>query len=295
MEELMIDHGCTVKIDMATRQLCKGQDYVEHGHGFDTETGEKFDWALLNDGHGSHSCIQFIRDIPKEKKAELIGTTCPVEAFAEYIDQSGCVGKDESSGATVVIVKFYSHCAVCFSSGDSRVAVFKDGVLEYLSKEHNCYNPEEVDRLKAKGFSISTTPDTNSKMVAKNQLAVADSVYAVFPGKEAGGRMLACTQALGHNSLTGYAPEIKSIIYSTGSSYRFVLGSDGFMDMHIWDSPEDIEDMCTKSANQLCCRGASRWMQTWAVMQPDGTMAFTRYEENMYDDVAVVVVDVTPM
>jgi serine/threonine protein phosphatase PrpC len=184
MASMMMNSIYKVEIETAVRQLCKGQDYVEKGHGVDSDSGEEFDWALLNDGHGSHSCIRFIRDIPIEKKAELIGTGNPVEALAEYIDTSGCVRKDESSGATVVIVKFYSDRAVCLSSGDSQVAVFKNGELEYLSKEHNCHNPEEVDRVKAMGFSISTQPNTNSKMVAKNQLAVADSVYAVFPGEE---------------------------------------------------------------------------------------------------------------
>jgi hypothetical protein len=36
-------------------------------------------------------------------------------------------------------------------------------------------------------------------------------------------------------------------------------------------------------------------MQTWAVTQPDGTMAFTQYDPTMYDDVAVIVADVIPM
>jgi len=290
-----MDYGYAVKIETATRQLCKGQDYVEHGHGVDVESGEEFDWVILNDGHGSNSCIRFIRDIPIEKKAKLMGTADPVEAFVLHIDSSGCVEQYESSGATVVIVKFYSKYAICFSSGDSQVAVFKDRKLEYLSKEHNCHNAEEVTRMTNMGFKVSTDRNTNSKMVSKNQLVVTDSVHMAFPGKNDDGRRLACTQALGHNSLTGYAPERKCIIYEPGSSYRFVLGSDGFMDMHMWNSSEDIEEILTKTAQQLCGKAAGRWMQTWEVTHPDGKVEFNRYSDDMYDDVAVIVADVTPI
>jgi len=206
-----------VEISSTVNNICKAQDFTEQGSGVDFQTGEEFQWALLNDGHGTHSCIDFIREIPLAKKAEFIGSLSPVDAFTTYIDQSGCVLMNESSGATMIIVKIYHDRAVCISIGDSTVTVFKDGALVYKNPGHNCANPAEVGRVNGLGFKI--VPASNIRILAPNMIEPCSALYMLFPGESSSsGRRLACTQALGHNSLTGYLPEIHTIQFDQGSN-----------------------------------------------------------------------------
>lgn len=280
----------TVTITSTVQQLCKKQDFTGQGEGIDSETGETFKWAILNDGHGSDACINIIRSIPNAKLAQLIGSPFPVQALAQYIDDSHKIFKWESSGATVVIVKVYQNRAVCLSSGDSQVTAFKDGVMIYQSTEHNGFNPEEVKRVEEMGFRIIKS--SNIRIVAPTMIEPCSSFYMVFPGEDNYGRRLACTQALGHNSMTGYCPEVKTIAFEPGCSYRFVLGSDGLYDMIVQGLEEDMTDLSSKSSAELCSKAADRWRQEWdARMSMVGPIQKIQFESNGWDDVSVVVIE----
>jgi len=279
----------TVTISSAFEQMSKGQDYVCNGKGVDSHTGEEFEWALLNDGHGTNTCIQFIRSIPIEKKSELMGTLEPIHAFAKHIDDSRKIHPWDSTGATVLITKCYKDRIVCLSSGDSQFMVFKDGDLIHISKEHNTSNQEERQRIIEKGYKIE--PSSAFKLLSESTMTSASAEYIIFPNDQ---RKLACTQALGHNSRTGYFPEKIVIPLEGGSSYRIVMGSDGIFDMTMLENKEDIQFLQTKSSQEICNKSTNRWLQEWVGHMPDGSIEKFKWDKINCDDISVIVIDAVP-
>jgi len=279
-----------ISMSHAVEQMTvKGQDYVCQGTGADSITGEKFQWIMLNDGHGENVCINFIRTMPQEKKNELISSRQPIEALANHIDKNAFILPRESSGATCVIVKCYTNHVECISAGDSQFLVFKNGELIYISKEHNCQNEAERQRLIEMGYGF--VPSSNIKLLSENTLTCAESGYARFSD----GTQLACTQALGHNSKTGYLPETYEFPLLEGDTYRVVLGSDGVFDMTMMENSQDIQDLLTKTSRELCSKIVSRWLQEWEAHLPNkGPEKFT-YTRHQCDDVSVATVDIVPL
>lgn len=279
-----------ISMSSAVEQMTfKGQDYVCQGTGRNPMTGEKFQWIMLNDGHGNNACINFIRSIPQEKKDELIGNVATIHALAEYIDHGAGIPSWESSGATCVIVKCYNDRVECISAGDSQFIVFKNGELSYISKEHNCQNEDERQRLTEKGYSFISS--SNIKVVSETTLTSTESGYACFPN----GHRLACTQALGHNSTTGYDPETYTFSLSLGDTYRVVLGSDGLYDMTMLDDPRDIQDLLTKTSQELCNKTVNRWLQEWEARLPNQEQQKFKYQRHDCDDVSVATIDINPL
>lgn len=268
----------------------KGQDYVCQGTGTDPITGEKFKWTMLNDGHGSDTCIHFIRSIPQEKKDELISNVDTIQALADYIDRNAGIRKNEQSGATCVIVKCFPTRVECISAGDSQFIVFKNGELIYASKEHNCQNEAERQRMTEMGYGFITS--LNIKVISETNLAAVENGYVVFPD----GMQLACTQALGHNSKTGYNPEVYTLPLNLGDAYRVVLGSDGLYDMTMLDDARDIQSLLRKTSKEICEKTVNRWLQEWeAVYLPNNERQRIKYTRRQCDDVSVAVVDIVPL
>jgi len=280
-------HAAT--LSFAVEQMDKGQDYVSSGTGTDVLTGEPFQWMMLNDGHGRNSCIEFIRSIPTEKKGELLGQAEPVQALAQFIDASGAVEPFEETGSTVVIVKVYADRAVGISSGDSQFLAFKNDVLDHVSPEHNCKNESERVRIadRIRGYE----PSGNIQIVEETVLSPLASEYALFRpiGK------LASTQALGHNSRTGYAPHVHIVPFEPGTKYRFVLGSDGLFDMMLLQHQPDVEKLASMSSQGICDWTVARWLQLWTARIPGKPDQAFRYQKNQCDDISVGVIDIEPM
>ena len=289
-----------VSIAGKVEQLCSGQDYFCEGNGIDAVTGEPVRWVMLNDGHGTDSCINFIRSIPTETKSQLICSADPVNVLASYIFESGCIKELkkhfpraekvwESSGATAVIVKCYSDRIECINSGDSQFIIFKDGELVRVSEEHNCSNEKEKERIVAMNGSIKFAPSVTIKVVSETELTNVYSEYVRFPD----GNQLATTQALGHRSKTGYAPNHHVFMLDPDSSYRIIMGSDGLFDMTMMDNAVDIEFLKTKTAAEICDKASGRWLQEWIGIMSDGRRPTFSYTRKEADDVSAVVIDIT--
>jgi serine/threonine protein phosphatase PrpC len=120
---------------------------------------------------------------------------------------------------------------------------------------------------------------------------MAESGYVSFPD----GKQLACTQALGHNSKTGYNPETYKFPLVEGETYRVVLGSDGVFDMTMLENSQDIQDLLTKTSRELCSKIVSRWLREWEAHLPDKAPQKFRYQRHECDDVSVATVDIVPL
>lgn len=291
-KSIMAEYASTHDVNMshAVEQMTfNGRDYVCQGTSADPITGEKFQWTMLNDGHGSNTCINFIRSITQERKDGLISCAHPIEALAEYIDCGAGIPSWQSSGATCVIVKCFKDRVDCISAGDSQFLVFKNSELIYTSKEHNCQNETERQRMTEKGYSFITS--SNIKIISETILVPVESGYVEFID----GSRLACTQALGHNSKTGYFPETYTFPLNPGDTYRVVMGSDGLYDMTMIDNAQDVHDLLTKTSKEICDKTVRRWLQEWEAHLPNTAPKKFKYTRHECDDVSVAVIDIVPL
>jgi serine/threonine protein phosphatase PrpC len=276
-------------------QLSKGQDFTCSGQTIFAETGEEIHYACVMDGHGSDSCINFIRALPKTKIDELMGLTCPIRALQALIDKENAVRPRESSGATMCLARRFSDHIECLNCGDSQLVVFKNDKIEFISEEHNSNNEKERTRLSRTFDFLRFEESANIKMVAENKMTKADGHYAAFSNST----RLATTQALGHNGITGIRPDQKIIQYGSSDEIRVLIGSDGLFDMIIKKEDgsyleHDIMAMHSMPCELIVKRAVDRWLQEWHG-DFNGITQTYHYTKQDCDDVCAIVMDIIPM
>jgi serine/threonine protein phosphatase PrpC len=281
-----------IEIDMGLAQLCKGQDQTYSGVFIDEDTGEEGKWAMITDGHGSNTCINFLRTITQEKLNEIVGKTAPVETMAKYINENARIFRNESSGSTMCLVKIYKNRILCINCGDSRVMVYKNGKKVFLSKEHNSFNLNERKRLEACYPGVKIDKTTNIKIVSETKMIGIVGEYIDFPS----GTRLMASQALGHNGNTGYAPDYESIDFTDSDSLKIIIASDGLWEMVLKDNIEEIAKIAKMPCKDLLDFAVKRWLQEWEMFTDVNTEEFIRcsFDSKQCDDVGVVTMDIIP-
>ena len=278
----------TVTMSQCMEQMYKCQDQTYLGTAVDEITGEPFQYAVVFDGHGGDDCITFIRSLSDENRAEIFGKRAPVEAMAKLVNEN--VSGRLCGGSTMNLTKVYKDHIECINCGDSQAAIFKDGELIYLTVMHNWENNQEKQRLETMG--VFFTPSTDIKVVDNSRM---HGVYTEYANWSSDGTQLACSQALGSNGKTGYAPHHEVIPILPGYTYKVIAGSDGFWDMVIKDNPIEMQSFADFTAEQGVAFACSRWLQPWE-MKPMNKTTYTtgQFSKMEADDVCVVTVDIIP-
>ena len=279
-----------VDINAKLNQLSKKQDYIITEQAIDNDTGELFNWSAVFDGHGSSDCIQFIRNIPIQTMNGFVSGNKPIENLYKYINQR--LKTQVSSGSTMCLIKIYQNRIVCINCGDSQAAVYKNGKLEFITEEHSFKNEKENARL---ANNVTYIPSYDIEIVDDSTLI---SVYSEYIEWNEDYTKLACSQALGHNGITGCAPDTVVIPITPGDRYKVVIGSDGLWDMIIKENDEDILHLWGMDADAIMKQTTERWLQKWNmvdVLNNDPTIHYAKYEPYQCDDIAVVVADIVPI
>ena len=282
------------KITSKINQLSKGQDHIYIDDTYDL-SGEKCSICIVFDGHGDDKVIDFIGSIPKDKMNKLLIEPNPVETLANYINENIVYSKNSSSGSTMCMVKIYANRIECINCGDSQVAIYKNGSLHFMSKEHNYKNKKERKRLSSD--NVNFLESGNIKMINANTLI---SVYSEYIEWDLPSRYmkLACTQALGHNNMTGYDPDYTTIPLTLEDTYKVIIGSDGLWDMVMVDNEQDMKRLYKMDAEKIVERTTTRWLQDWNMqdlLNHNEEIVLCKFERKQCDDIAVVVVDIAPL
>jgi len=288
MEDTIIESDSNrVTITECSAQLCKGQDQTYSGTFIDEETMEEGKWAMVMDGHGTDTCIRFLRAIPKSILNTIIGTRTPIESLAKYVNTNARILPNESSGATMCLTKVYTNRIVCINSGDSKLCVFKNSELIFVSTEHTSENESEMARLQLLYPRITFIDSPNIKVISNTQMCGIQSKYAYFKS----GLCIASTQSIGHCGKTGYSPETRTFLYEETDVLRIVIGSDGFWDMTL---VEEMSSLSTLPCNELLARTENRWKQEWDMYANETTTEFSKgtFTSKMMDDVSVVTIQI---
>lgn len=281
------------KITSKINQLSKGQDHIYIDDTYDL-SGEKCTICIVFDGHGDDKVINFISSIPKDVMNKLLIGPKPVETLANYINKNVVYSKNSSSGSTMCMVKIYSNRIECINCGDSQVAIYINGSLHFISKEHNYKNKREYERLK---YDVDFIPSSNIKMINHDTLISVYSEYIEweFPGLYT---KLACSQALGNNNMTGYDPDYTTIPLTLEDTYKVIIGSDGLWDMVMVDNEKDMNRLYKMDAPTIVEQTTTRWLQEWNMqdlLNHNQEIIQCNFTPKQCDDIAVVVVDIAPL
>lgn len=280
-----------VDMNAKINQLSKKQDYIIIEQAID-KTGELFNWCAVFDGHGSDDCIRFIREIPLETMSEFIISDRPIENLAKYINNN--LKLRVCSGSTMCLIKIYQNRIVCINCGDSQAAIYKNGNLEFISEEHSFKNKKEKIRL---ANNVSYVASSDIKMADVNTLISVYSEYIEWDNIE-NYTKLACSQALGHNGITGCVPDTVIIPITHGDKYKIIVGSDGLWDMVIKENKQDMLQLYDMDADSIMKQTTERWLQQWMmldVLNNDPTIHYATYNPQQCDDIALVVADIIPI
>ena len=282
-------------------QLSKGQDHGISGCGIDNKTEEPFTYHAIFDGHGTDTCINFIRNLTlrePHKMREMMETEDPVLTLANHITDSRIVSKMESSGSTMNMVRVFANRIECFNCGDSQAIVFVNGIPVYKTVKHHAFNEVERKRVTEMGckfavsFSIAVVDEENMHGAYSERVIFPTTPDMPLPLN------LAPTQALGHNSKTGYVPSKHEIPIDDSSEVKIVIASDGVWDMRMANPDDSVHDLIKMSAEDISLQSKARWTQLWKMTQLDEKYQPTKLLPGKlklrdYDDVSVLVVDIS--
>jgi len=207
-----------VQMGTAKKDLGKGQDAPYCGS-FVDDFGNKGHYVALYDGHGGNECIDAIRSFNQD---EIMGATDPVDCVREkirdYRTQKKC--NMAHSGSTFVYAKIITeNSSNGFGIGyisignvaDSELAVYINGERVFMTTPQIAQTPGELDRLTREGrvYTHKKNLENKPKIHTDNKITMERAYNINFIGMNP----IVPTQSLGHNELTGYAPELKVITF----------------------------------------------------------------------------------
>jgi serine/threonine protein phosphatase PrpC len=255
--QMVVTH--CVDITQGEIQLSKGQDFTASGEGIDDADGEHYRWALLCDGHGADTIINKIREIVtniQEAPDNFMNKASPILALQETLNKVPI--RIGSSGSTCISAKIFKNRCCIESSGDSFVFVLENGSVIWKNKLHKWENEEEQVRLRQMyGARIRADPFQTFKVLSPNTLCPINATYTMFPPY---GTPLATTQAVGHNNMTGLAPDTFTFNMDSAKEYTIVAFSDGVGDMLMEEEMSMILEM---TVPDILAFAEVRWRQEW--------------------------------
>jgi hypothetical protein len=297
-------------INKCVKDLDKGQDFalcgesiVENG----IKIGQKFTYGIIADGHGADIFIDFLKELNWE---EIISQDNPWEYLHEKYLKNLYIR--ESSGSTLIIMRAFDTYIQSICIGDSQLVILVNGEFAYKSTPHNMKNPLEQWRLAKPGTTyvgqLNKKRDVPQIRNARS-LQARPCIYQQFI-QETSVQMtiLATTQALGHNCVTGYEPEYNECHFTETDHVKVLFGSDGLFDMllieeHIQTTPpltseefadleQDKQDILMMDAEEIVEKCEARWKrQDWTYhyyIKNFNKVATPISFEGSYDDVSAV-------
>jgi serine/threonine protein phosphatase PrpC len=249
--------------------LSKNQDFTVTGQG--SLNGKLFDYGVLLDGHGTNTFINLMR---QQDWLSIMSQEDPWDALyiiLKTIRFQKIRGSFESSGSTLLMMRAFEDRIETISVGDSQIVIFKNDEYVYGTTPHNRKNPLEVERLPNHPYySYSKKSNNIPAIKSATSLRAITSEYNYFVHT-----MLAMTQSIGHNDITGYEPERKTIFFDANDKMDVIMGSDGLWEMILLDdgrhpiSEEDMpdvlqdkQDLLTMNAAELASKSEARWKKT---------------------------------
>jgi serine/threonine protein phosphatase PrpC len=297
---LMNVNGCV-------RGISKNQDIIFYGSN-DSIAGSEFEWGVLLDGHGTD---QFINKMRIQNWENIMSEEDPWVALEIILNKIvGTYG--DNSGSTLLMMRVYKDRIETIAIGDSEIMIHKNGEMIYKNTPHNTQNESEMKRLSE--LPIGKYQFLRQKIPIP-QIRTSEIIQARIGGyfyfeNESSHitTQIAMSQAIGHNNVTGYAPERHIEYYSPEDSIQCIMGSDGLFEMllipeNILKVPaisdeelaeivhKDTMDILVMNAKELCEKAEKRWKQKWIYLwhPKDPTKEIETDFGTGWDDISAIV------
>uniref|UniRef100_A0A6C0EUC8 PPM-type phosphatase domain-containing protein n=1 Tax=viral metagenome TaxID=1070528 RepID=A0A6C0EUC8_9ZZZZ len=270
--------NCEIVCEASSRQLGSNQDHCVCG-----EINNGYFVGVL-DGHGTNDCINELRKI---NYVEIASNESPSQAIFDKVEnlKLNLYGSGSTFTFAKIIIDDEIHIQIS-NVGDSETYVFVNGELVFETAIHCLSNRLEQERVASYlKFPGPISPAWAPTPISESRMTNVRSDVCNFKT----GEKLVPTQSLGHNNMTGYAPEIKMITCKKTDKVRVLCGSDGFWDMIIKE--KDMNDLLCMSTHDLLTKAEERWTQTWEYAA-DPTKLYDFIKTNFggsYDDVSVAI------
>ena len=183
--------------------------------------------------------------------------------------------------------------AIDTSTSQTSVALVENGKILFISEEHSFKNEKEKDRL---ADNVTYIPSSDIEIRDENTLISCYSEYIEWDSDYY--TKLACSQALGHNGITGCAPDTVVIPITPGDRFKVIVGSDGLWDMIIKSDEKDMLQLWGMDADAIMKQTTDRWLQTWNMIDELKNSIIVhraKYQPYQCDDISVIVADIIPI
>ena len=225
------------------------------------------EYIMVADGHGTNRCID---QLSKMNMDDIARSENPILAANEQLH-----GDLYGSGATLAVGRRTPTQVELFNCGDSCIDLYINGKHVYQTKRHTFNDPKEVERTQPLVHELLPT-------MAPMPISYTEVKEVLSPtGFFKTGEKLVPSQSLGHNNMTGLAPDHFTCEVTPMDHVRMVAGSDGFWDMLV--STEN------GTAKELAEHAHRQWLKPWDY-QWQGRMHKNHFGGSI-DDVSVAVYD----
>lgn len=254
--------------------LGKNQDAIFSGESIliTNDISEKFYYAVVIDGHGTNFFVDFLRTVDWNRIVSSVNFEDELKLTLNNFYVNYGKYYYGRSGSTLIIMRAFSNRIETISIGDSTVIIYKNGNIAYKNEQHTIDNVFEFERLKKLNTYATSSFEGVSPVIKNSQeLYPKKNCYNHFTD----GVMIAMTQAIGHNGITGFLPERHVELYDPSDILRVIIGSDGLFDMLLVenrffkskdytendrdDFNQDYIDINTMNAEELCKKAEARW------------------------------------
>jgi hypothetical protein len=200
-----------------------------------------------------------------------------------------------NSGSTFVYAKIFTENEDGSGLGyihvgnvaDSELAVYINGELVFKTTPQIATTPGEIERLKRENRFVCLNPEFNPLIIEEDTLIMEKAYSINFRGM----RSLVPSQSLGHNELTGFAPEYKILTFDLKKDYvKIVCASDGLWDILNLKLEKDEQSLITMGAESLASLAERLWKQEWKYCYQKEDMnkfKMEKFPEYGYDDIGV--------
>jgi serine/threonine protein phosphatase PrpC len=258
------------KMSYGIKQLDSSQDSVFTGSYIPTEKEaddyEAFDWGIIADGHGkafslSGRCEPFMgfKEAFDVLDHEVIALSKDPVAYIQHMIPFHLY--PENVGATFLMFKAFKNRIEIFSIGDSSARVFVNKELVYSNELHKIGTEKEVKRLVDENIKYTIHNGISPRIIDDSHLIMETSNTVTFYSG-ASNFGLSLTQSIGHHSITGFAPERKTIKFDDEDEVQIVIGSDGVFDV-ICNEIDGPFLAKVEEATELVDFAEARWKQQW--------------------------------
>jgi serine/threonine protein phosphatase PrpC len=256
------------------KQLDKRQDLGVHGK---YENGY---YIGAFDGHGTHKCIELMRQFDYAKIA-----LNPL-SIHDMIPKIGMFNSGSTMNFTTIQVED-EIIVTNYNAGDSECMIFVNGELVFESVSHSLNNPTEKVRIRPLlSVDQPTTGAWAPIPLSATRMTVHRSDIANFDT----GESIVPTMALGHNNMTDFVPDVNMMRFKLTDHVRIVSGSDGFWGMVVKKLDED--KLKIMNLEDLVDFAEKRWKQQWEYagdIKKPNNIELTHFPA--YDDITVCIWD----